>query len=202
MTLYVALALGVFGTLPVEEVIANADTALAVAALPIFGTFGYTMISIAAVFATTGATNSQLYASIGATYTMAKDGTLPARFGLPRKNRPAGTQGLVISAIIIVAMALLLNVGAIASIGSAVALAIFALVTIAHLRMANETGASKVILALALVGTTIAILLFAWYTLATSPETFAILIATIALAWIVEAVWRSISKRQMKAEQA
>ena len=42
MLLYVALAIGVFGTLTVEEVIANADTALAVAALPIFGAFGYT----------------------------------------------------------------------------------------------------------------------------------------------------------------
>jgi amino acid transporter len=37
MLLYVALAIGVFGTLSVEEVIANDDTALAVAALPIFG---------------------------------------------------------------------------------------------------------------------------------------------------------------------
>ena len=78
VVLYVALSIGVFGTLTVEEVIANADTALAVAALPIFGAFGYTMISIAAVFATTGAINSQLYASIGATYAMAKDGTLPS----------------------------------------------------------------------------------------------------------------------------
>ena len=80
MLLYVALAIGVFGTLTVEEVIANADTALAVAALPIFGAAGYTMISIAALFSTTGAINSQLYASIGATYTMAKDGTLPPVF--------------------------------------------------------------------------------------------------------------------------
>ncbi len=37
MLLYVALSIGVFGTLTVDEVIANADTALAVAAYPIFG---------------------------------------------------------------------------------------------------------------------------------------------------------------------
>ena len=40
MLLYVALAIGVFGTLTVQEVIANADTALAVAAYPIFGAAG------------------------------------------------------------------------------------------------------------------------------------------------------------------
>jgi amino acid transporter len=196
MILYVALAIGVFGTLTVEEVIANADTALAVAALPIFGQFGYTMISIAALFATTGAINSQLYASIGATFAMAKDGHLPPVFGL--KHRRGGTQGLVISALLTLLMANLFNVSAIASIGSAVALAIFALITVAHLRMVNETGASKAVLIVALIGTTLAILLFAWHTLLTDPQLFTILIVTIALAWVVEGIWRGISKRKLE----
>jgi amino acid transporter len=199
MVLYVALAIGVFGTLTVEQVIANADTALAVAAYPIFGAAGVTLITICALFSTTGAINSQLYASIGATFAMAKDGTLPPVFGLKRRRREGGTQGLVISALLILALALLFDVTAIASIGSAVALAIFALVTIAHLRMTKETGASKVILILALLATTMAILLFSWYTLQTSPQTFAILIGTIILAWVVEAIWRSISKREVKS---
>ena len=201
MLLYVALSIGDFGTLTVEEVIANADTALAVAAFPIFGAAGVTMISIAALLSTTGAINSQLYASIGATYTMAKDGTLPPVFGLKRRRRAGGTQGLVISALLILALALLFDVTAIASIGSAVALAIFALMTIAHLRMAKETGASKVMLVLAFITTSIAILLFAWYTLLTSPQTFAIIVATIILAWVVEAIWRTISKRQLKVNE-
>jgi amino acid transporter len=199
MLLYVALAIGVFGTLTVEEVIANADTALAVAALPIFGAAGYTMISISALFSTTGAINSQLYASIGATFAMAKDGTLPPIFAQPRRYRPGGTQGLVISSLLILALALLFDVTAIASIGSAVALAIFAFVTIGHIRTRNETGASLTILVLALVPTSAAILLFAWYTLLTSPQTFTILVLTIILAWVVEAAWRAISKREVKA---
>jgi amino acid transporter len=202
MLLYVALAIGVFGTLTVEEVIANADTALAVAALPIFGAFGYTMISIAAVFATTGAINSQLYASIGATYAMAKDGHLPPVFGLKRRRREGGTQGLVISALLIILLAVLFDVSAIASIGSAVALTIFVLVTIAHLRMAHETKASKPVLYMALFATSLAILLFAWYTLITAPQTFVILVATIILAWVVEAIWRSISKRKVEASMS
>ena len=198
MVLYVALAIGVFGVLGVDGVIANADTALAAAALPIFGAAGYTLISISALFSTTGAINSQLYASIGATYTMAKDGTLPPRFGLKRRRREGGTQGLVISSILILALALLFDVTAISSIGSAVALAIFVLITIAHLRMAKDTGASKFVLVLALIATTLAILLFCWNTLLTAPTTFVILIGTIILAWVVEAIWRAISKREVK----
>ncbi len=201
MLLYVALAIGVFGTLTVEEVIANADTALAVAALPIFGAAGYTLISVSALFSTTGAINSQLYASVGATYTMAKEGTLPPVFAKQRR-RSGGTQGLVISALLILALALLFDVTAIASIGSAVALAIFALVTIAHMRMAKDTEASQAVLAVALLSTILAILLFCWYTLLTSPQTFAILVATIMLAWVVEAVWRYMSKREVKPAAA
>jgi amino acid transporter len=197
MVLYVALAIGVFGTLTVQEVIANADTALAVAALPIFGQFGYTMISIAAVFATTGAINSQLYATIGATYIMAKDGHLPLKFGL--KHRSGGTYGLLISALLTILLAVLFDVSAIASIGSAVALAIFVLITIGHLRMTKETKASRAVLYLTLITTSLAILLFAWHTLITAPETFAVLVVTIILAWVVEAIWRSISKREVEA---
>lgn len=198
LALYVALAIGVFGTLTVEEVIANADTALAVAALPIFGALGYTMISIAAVFATMGATNSQLYATLGASYAMAKDGHLPPVFGKHGHKRPGGAQGLVISSLIAVALAVFFDLGAIASLGSAVALLIYVLITIAHFRLANETGASRIMLTLALITTSVAILVFAWYTLRTDPRTFAILVVTIVLAWVVEAIWRSISKRKLE----
>jgi hypothetical protein len=104
----------------------------------------------------------------------------------------------VISALLILALALLFDVTAIASIGSAVALSIFALMTVAHLRMSKETGASRAILILALITTSLAILLFAWYTLQTSPQTFAILVVTIILAWVVEAIWQRISKRQVQ----
>jgi len=201
LLLYVALSIGVFGTLTVEEVIAKADTALAVAALPIFGAFGYTMISIAALFSTMSSVNSQLYAAIGATYTMAKDGHLPPRFGWPRRYRKAGTQGLVISAFLILLLAILFDVSAIASVGSAVALAIFVLITIAHLRMADETKASKPILWVTLGLTTLAILLFGWYTAKTSPQTFVFLVATIILAWLVQAVWQRISKQQLQLEE-
>jgi len=130
---------------------------------------------------------------------MAKDGHLPPAFGKHGPRRPGGAQGLVISALIAAALAVFFDLSAIASLGSAVALLIYVLITIAHLRMAKETGASRAMLVLALITTSIAILVFAWYTLRTDPRTFVILLATIALAWVVEAIWRSISKRKLEA---
>jgi amino acid transporter len=57
---YVAVALGVFGTLTVDEVVASGGTALAVAAEPVLGTAGYWLMTVTALFATAGATNSGL----------------------------------------------------------------------------------------------------------------------------------------------
>jgi amino acid transporter len=128
---------------------------------------------------------------------MARDGQLPARFGL--KNRRGGTQGLVISALLTLMLAILFDLGAIASLGSAVALAVFALITVAHLRMVDETGASRVVLLIALFATSFAIILFAWYTLITEPQLFVILVVTIVLAWVFEAILAQTRKRAATA---
>ena len=62
---YVAVALGVFGTLTVDEVIDSGGTALAVAAEPVLGAAGYWLMTVTALFATAGATNSGLYPAAG-----------------------------------------------------------------------------------------------------------------------------------------
>jgi amino acid transporter len=200
MILYVALSIGVFGSLTVEEVIENADTALAVATQSVFGQFGFIMTSVAALFACVGAVNSQLYGSIGSTYTMAKDGALPPAFGERRRGGKGAPRGLLFSAVLILLMANFFNVSAIASVGSAVALAIFGLVTVAHLRLRKETGANRLVLWLALAGTVVAFVLFSIYTIQNDPKLFVVLAVTIVLAWVVEAIWRAISKRRMARE--
>ncbi len=194
--LYIALSLGVFGILPVEEVIAQADTALAAAAEPIFGAAGYTLISIAALFATAGAVNTQLYSSIGATFTMAKEGFLPPRFAAERKR--GGTQGLIITAIASLVLVNLLNIGAIASLSSSVALGGYVLITIGHLRLTEQTHASKSVLYLALAVTLATLIVYLRYTLQTDPRTFIVLLVFIALAWVVEIIWRRLSRRRLR----
>lgn len=194
--LYVILSLGVFGILPVNEVIAQANTALAAAAEPIFGTAGYTLISIAALFATAGAVNTQLYSSVGATFTMAKDGFLPPRFAKERQR--GSTKGLIITAILSLILVNVLNISAIASLSSSVALLGYVLITIGHLHLAPQTQASKLILYFALAVTLIALLIYVLYTLQTDPRTFLVLVLFIILAWIVEIIWRRISHRKLK----
>ena len=95
---YVAVALGVFGTLTVDEVIESGGTALAVAAEPTLGRAGYWMMSVTALFATAGATNAGLYPASGLCDEMASIGQFPPVMGRQVGGR-VGT-GLVVTAAI------------------------------------------------------------------------------------------------------
>src|SRR6478736_959286 len=78
---YVAVAVGVFGTLTVDEVIDSGGTALAVAAEPVLGRAGYWMMTVTALFATAGATNAGLYPATGLCEEMASVGQFPPVMG-------------------------------------------------------------------------------------------------------------------------
>ena len=128
---YVAVALGVFGTLTVDEVIDSGGTALAVAAEPVLGSAGYWLMSVTALFATAGATNSGLYPAAGLGDEMAAVGQFPPVMG--RRVGGHAAVGIVVTAIAAILLALFFDLNAIASIGSAVALIVFTLVTLRSL---------------------------------------------------------------------
>src|SRR3954449_11841571 len=100
--IYVAVALGVFGTLTVDEVIASGGTALAVAAEPVLGRAGYWLMSVTALFATSGATNAGLYPAAGLCDEMATKGQFPPLLGARARGRvPAGLLITAIAAMVL-----------------------------------------------------------------------------------------------------
>ena len=100
--IYVAVSLGVFGVLTVEEVISSGGTALAVAAEPTLGSLGYGLMSITALFATAGATNSGLYPAAGLCEQLAATGQFPPGLGGRIGGRaPAGLLVTAAAAIIL-----------------------------------------------------------------------------------------------------
>jgi hypothetical protein len=79
---------------------------------------------------------------------------------------------------------------AIASIGSAVALAVFMFITVAHLRVRAETGASAFVLGLALVTAGIALLTFIATTLIHEPASMVMLVVIIGVSIAVDLLWK------------
>ncbi len=185
--LYVLISLGVFGTLTVEEVVGYGETAIAEAARPALGDFGFTMMAIAALLATSSSVNATLYASGGLTAMLADVGQFPPLFG---RTTRFGRSGLLVTAALVLVVANLVDLSAIASVGSACALGIFLFVGLAALRLRAETGASAPIVLLGIAATAVVLVFFAVDTLRNSPETFVAIVAIAVLAVLLDLVWK------------
>jgi amino acid transporter len=192
--LYVLVSLGVFGTLTVEEVIANGETALAEAARPVLGDAGFAMMAVAALLATSSSVNANVYGAVGSTQKLAEAGLFPPVFG--SRAIVGSTRGLTISVVVILLLANLVDLSAIASLGSVVALAIFLLVAIAGLRLRRETNSSVAVIGTAIVSTTVVLVVFAVDTLQNEPETFVAMIGVLVLALVLELAWSVIRRRR------
>jgi amino acid transporter len=187
--IYVAVALGVFGTLTVPEVIAAGPTAIAVAAQPILGDAGYWLMTVTALFATAGATNSGLYPATGLSDHLVSTGQFPTL--MARRLGGRAPFGLIILAVAIGIVVVAFDLSAVASIGSAVALVIFGLVTLGHLRITAETGARRSILVLALAAVFITLATFVVTTLIHEPASIATLVLILGLSVALDVAWSS-----------
>jgi amino acid transporter len=189
-TIYVAVALGVFGTLTVEEVISSGGTALAVAAEPVLGRAGYWLMSVTALFSTAGATNAGLYPAAGLCEQMASIGQFPPVLG--RRFGGRAPAGLLVTAAVAIVLATGFDLSSIASLGSAIALLVFTLVTAAHLRVRGETGASTLMLGVAITSTVVVLLTFAFTTLVDEPATAVALGVILLVSVALDVGWKRI----------
>ena len=188
--LYVAIALGVYGMLPLNEVIAAGNTAIAKAAEPILGSAGFVIMTITASFSTSSAVNSQFFATTGVVSYLAKIGQIPAIFG--RQAGKNGNLGTALSTIVVCILTMLFDLSAVASIGSVVALIIFIMVGIAHLRVISETGANRYMVYLSILTCAIVLTAFCIDTLPDEPGTAVALVVFLALAIVVDRFWRDL----------
>jgi amino acid transporter len=197
--IYVAIALGVFGTLSVAKVIASGGTALAVAAEPALGRAGYWLMSVTALFATAGATNAGLYPAAGLSERLAETGQFPPL--MARKVGGRASAGLLIQAVACLILAVVFKLDAIASIGSAVALVIFTLITAAHLRVRAETGARTSILLVAIAASAVVLLTFVFTTLIHEPASIVTLVAIVLLGIGLDFGWKRTRTSQASRAQ-
>ncbi|MGX5695955.1 APC family permease [Agromyces soli] len=192
-TIYVAVSLGVFGTLTAEQVVEYGATALAEAAKPTLGEAGYVLMVVTALFSTTGAVNAGLYPSIGMTQHLASVGQFPPVFGRSFARFPFG---LVVMAALSTVLVVGFDLNKIASIGSAVALLVFSAVSIAHFRIHRETGANIAVLVVGLIATLGTFIVFCMTTLASEPATAVALVVIVALSVVVDFGWKAASRRR------
>jgi amino acid transporter len=193
IVLYVLVAAVAVGTLPVEEIVAAKDYALAQAAEPFLGQAGFTLIAVAAMLSTASAINATTYGAARLSYMIAKDGELPAVLERKIWNKPI--EGLLITSGVTLLVANLVDLSSLSTMGSAGFLLIFAAVNAANARLARETESRRwlslggVALCLGALGTLL------WQTALTAPGRIWILVAMMAAAFTIEFAFRMTTGR-------
>jgi len=195
--LYVAISVAVFGSLPLDEIIKDKDFALAAAVRPAFGPLGFKIMAATALLATASAINATLYAVTQISYTLARDGDLPEAYEYSVFNN---TEGLLISAVLIVPMVIFLDLGAIASIAAIAVLLIQGFTHAAHLRQCKKTGARRSLVALAALGTFGAAGFAIAYTTRTNPHFLIFVAGIFALAFLFETGLRLVTGRSISPQ--
>jgi amino acid transporter len=185
---YVLIAVGVFGTLTTTQVIGYGETAIAEAARPTLGDAGFTIMAVVALFSTAGCTNACLYASGNLTEQLAQARLFPQVFGV---RSPLGRHaGLLITSGLVLIVANVVDLSAIASVGSAVSLMVFLLVGLAGWRRRVDTNSNSVIVGAAIIVIAIVLGFFAVDTVQNAPDTFTAIILLGLLAIVLDAIVR------------
>jgi amino acid transporter len=195
IALYLAVALTVTGNLSDYEIEQSKDYALAEAAKPFLGQFGFRLIAIAALFSTASAINATLFGSANVCYMIARDGELPA--GLSRSEWKDATGGLLLTAALVVVVMLIFDLSGIAMMGSAAFLLIYAAVNAGHLKVLNQTGASAIVVWLSLLTCLAMFAILCVYTYQEQPRAIAALILIAAASFAAEWAYRRWTGRRI-----
>jgi amino acid transporter len=194
--LYIMVAAVTIGNLSVDKIVDAKDYALAAAARPFLGRYGYVLITIAALLSTASAVNATLYGASRLSYIIAKDGELPESLEHKVWNQPV--EGLLITAGATLVIANLFDLSSISMMGSAGFLLIFAAVNAANAVLSEKTGSRGwipilgVVLCLGALGSLI------WEIGQKTPSHLWILLAMLLLAFLVEGAYRFIKERRLQ----
>src|SRR5713226_1825683 len=196
IALYLAVSLTGTGNLSDYEIEQARDYALAEAAKPFLGQFGFRLIAIAALLSTASAINATLFGSANVCYMIARDGELPA--GLARTEWKQATGGLLLTAALVVLVMLLFDLSGIAMMGSAAFLLVYAAVNAGHLNVLRETGASAIIVWLSLLSCLAMFAVLSVYTWQQQPAAIAALVIFAAGSFAAEWGYRRWTGRKIK----
>lgn len=185
--LYMLIAFCVFGTLTVAQVVEYGPTAIAEASRVNLGDAGYRLMSVAALLATASPVIATLYASSGLTGSLVEADLFPPLFG-PR-GQLGRHGGLLLTGAFTVLFVTGLDLGALASVGSAVSLSVFVLVALGAFRMRGELHARAAPLLVAILGSATVLVGFAVDLWQDDRRSLWVALGLVALALAVNELW-------------
>ncbi|MFJ9539255.1 APC family permease [Streptomyces sp. NPDC101225] len=189
IVLYVLVAFVAVGNLTSSQITHDRDYALAVAARPLLGQAGFSLIAIAAVVSTASAINATLYGTAKFTYLMARHGELPEHLAEPVWHRPIG--GLIATTLGTLLVVNLVDIEGISLMGSAGFLIVFAAVNLAASRLPDARPAARAAAGCGVAACAGCLVALTTYAATTIPRQLAVFGAMLGVAVLAEAVIRA-----------
>ncbi|MFM9150184.1 MAG: APC family permease [Solirubrobacterales bacterium] len=196
IAIYVLVAIGVILSLPLPQVESLGNDALSVAAKPSMGEFGFKLVAVAAILSTASAVNATLFGSANVAFQIAKNGGLPPAFD--RKLWGRDVEGLFITAAITIVFILIFPLSAVASMGSAGFLIVYAAVHYGHIKLRDKTGAKLWILVTAIILSLVLLAALLYYMVTEQQSSAIALVITMGLSFLFELYYRRHHKRDFK----
>ena len=196
IALYILVAIVTVGSVPADVIASSKDYALAEAAKPALGHAGFVIVSISALLATFSAINATIYGNARLGFSLAKDGELPELMERKVWHRPVA--GVLITTVLSLLLANLVDLESIAIMGSAGFLVIFAAVNAAATRLAGQLGARRSICASATFACVVALATLLYNTLQETPHALWVFLGMIGFSVAFESVYPRLRRRKLK----
>ncbi|MCB9914462.1 MAG: amino acid permease [Planctomycetes bacterium] len=193
IALYVLVAIVTVGSVSEATIAAAKDYALAEAARPALGHVGFVLVAVSALLATLSAINATLYGNARLGFGLAKDGELPALLERGGVKRPLA--GVAVSAGLSLLLVNLVELEAIAILGSAGFLLVFTAVNAAAFRLSAECGARRWVTGTATLASLAALVALTVHTALESPAALGVLGGMLGAAALFELVYPRLSGR-------
>jgi amino acid transporter len=194
--LYVLISIVTVSNLSLGKIVSARDYALAEAARPFLGQFGFRLIAFAAILSTSSAINATLYGAARLSYTIAKDGELPEILEKRIWHRPL--EGLIITSLLTLFIANTMDLSSISTVGSGGFLIIFAAVNLGNYRLRKQTQSIGWVSLAGMFACLAALGAIIWQTLTSDPSRLWVLVIMIILAVLTEAAYRILKGRKIR----
>ena len=195
ITLYVLVAVVTVGNLPINQIVAAEDYALAEASKPFLGQSGFLLIVIGALLSTASSINATLYGTTRFSHLINQFGELPP---FPQKDIKSLhiDGGLVVTCVITLIFANFFDLQNISTMGSAGFLLIFAAVNWSNYRLRKKTNSRGFISVLGTVACLAAFVALIMETTITQPIDIAVLAVMLGISWSIAFTYKQIAEKK------
>ncbi|PWJ26751.1 amino acid:proton symporter (ABT family) [Branchiibius hedensis] len=196
IVVYVLVSALIVMLLPLSGIVENQGHVFAEAGRAALGHVGFVVIGAAALLATASGVNATLFGDANLAFTVAKEGEMPEDFA--RGVWHSGTWGLLIAGGLTCAFVVFFPLSAVGQMASLAFLIVYGTVSLGHLRLADQTGAKRWLLWLAVILNLALFCLLLGYAIHTGPaSTWITLLVVLVFSFVAEYVYRRITGRHL-----